>query len=154
MFEKDPGWTPETAETWEKQRLIEEAEDLGEKVRKNPADQQAKRSLKKLNSQFKEKFAGNKATERAARSVIKGGIPSSWPAQKKLERAAVVALLKTSREFGRPPRGAEVIARMKRIKDQDGSWLTKGEPRDLKELLCSMGLHWLEWDPRGFQGER
>jgi hypothetical protein len=148
-----PARTPETAGRWEKSMRKRSAESLAVFCRNNPNDSQAKAKLKAVLKQCRETSPREKATEQSVRSIKKGDIPTVSPAQNRRERAAVIALMETSTELGHPPTEAEVIERMKSLKDwQDGFFMTSdGDPKNLAKFLREFGFSWLERRPRGYR---
>lgn len=157
--EDDPEWTHDTAAKWDEQWKQDQVEDRALRLRDNPADAEAQRDVDELLDEVRRARrlgAGrDRTTERAIAKIVAGGLPKSWPHQNPRERAMVMALIETSKEFCRPPSGDEVVDAMFKMKDTEAVFLVNSDERKgLVDLLKDHGFGWLEFRGRGFQGVR
>ena len=137
---------------WQKRERRETAERLALHYRDHPADKKAKAELKAILKQCRDERPQDKATERAVKSIREGGPATNWPAQDQRQRAAVIALMQTAKELCRPPTEAEVIDRMRKLRDsldKKEPLLTASETKQLAAILRGFGFSWLERTPRG-----
>lgn len=159
--ETQPEWTPETTQEWHKKRRKSRAENLAHQLSKNPDDSNLEMELAGILKQCQSAAVREQQTERAVLSIKRGGIPSNWPARLKLQRAACIAVMETSKELRRPPTEYQVIGRMRVLEEQDNSgqdhkmtsdMCGDGSLKNIQKFLRKYGFGWLERLKRGEHG--